>query len=192
MGALIACAMGGVLLGDLTIFTIGRRHGDWVFRSRFLAWLLPERRLARARRLFAEHGPKVIFFGRFVAGLRFVVFFTAGNLGVPALTFFSFDLLAALITVPVSVYAAHRFGGDIERAILFARHSQRVVLLVAAGAVAIALLVRHARARHADQGGGAVPEVAGDPSGRNDFSESGRFSAREDGAGTGGAGGAAG
>lgn len=179
---LTACAMAGVMLGDLTIFTVGRRHGDWVFKSRLLHWLLPERRLARARRLYAEHGPKVVFFGRFIAGLRFVVFFTAGNLGVPVPTFFSFDFLAALIAVPLSVYAAYHFGSDIERAVRFARRSEWLVIGTIAAAVLLAALVRQLRGRRSgppEEGGGAA---GGETGGGRPFSESGRFSAEEGGA----------
>jgi membrane protein DedA with SNARE-associated domain len=145
--ALAGCAMAGVLLGDLAIFSIGRRHGDWLFRSRVLRWLLPDERLARARRLFAEHGQKVVFFGRFIAGLRFVTFFTAGNLGVPTLTFLLFDALAALITVPVSVYLAYHFGDDIEHAFYVARRSQRMLVLAIVGVIAAVVLLRLALAR---------------------------------------------
>lgn len=147
--ALIGCALSGIMLGDLAIFTIGRRHGDWLFRSRLFRHLLPDERLARARRLYAEHGSKVVFFGRFIAGIRFVAFFTAGNLGVRTLTFLFYDFLAAMITVPISIYATYHFGSDIERAMAFAQQSHRVVIGAIALAVAVWLVAKYVRGRRA-------------------------------------------
>jgi membrane protein DedA with SNARE-associated domain len=144
---MIACAMTGLLCGDLMIFSIGRRHGDWVFRRRIFRWLLPAERLDRARRLFAEHGSKMAFFGRFIAGIRLVVFFTAGNLGVPVATFIVYDFLAAMLTIPISVYAGHYFGSDIADALKVAgRWRKRVIFSIIAVTVVL-LVIRALRAR---------------------------------------------
>jgi membrane protein DedA with SNARE-associated domain len=158
---LVACAMAGILLGDLTIFSIGRRHGDWLFRSRVLRRLLPDERLARARRLYAEHGTKVVFFGRFVAGVRFVAFFTAGNLGVPCGAFLFYDLLAALITVPISIYLPYHFGSDIERGLHALTRFRHWVFGALGAALLIVFAVRWVRGRRRARA--AAESLAGAP-----------------------------
>jgi len=159
---LMACALCGVMLGDLTIYSVGKRHGDWIFRFWILRRVFPERRLERARRLFAGHGAKVVFLGRFMAGVRLVVFFTAGMLGVRIGTFFLFDVLAALLTVPISIYAGYHFGSDIDDALAFAGRSHRIVIAIALTLVAAAVLAKYLIGRRH-----ALREVAaaGPPSG---------------------------
>lgn len=146
---MIACAYAGVLCGDLVIFQIGRRHGDWIFRLRLFRWLMPEDRLARARRLFAEHGSKVAFFGRFVTGIRLVVFFTAGNLGVPVGTFIFYDSLAILLTIPIGLIGGYHFADEIEEAFTLVGRSNKVLGLLVVGAATIWLVHRWATRRAA-------------------------------------------
>ena len=133
--------LAGIQCGDLVIFWIGRRHGDWVFRLRLFRWLRPEERLAKARKLFAEHGSKMSFFGRFIAGVRLVVFFTAGNLGVPVLTFIAYDFLAILLTIPLGLFGGYYFAEHIDQAFALAKKSHKFAIGGALALVALYFLV---------------------------------------------------
>jgi membrane protein DedA with SNARE-associated domain len=69
----------------------------------------------RAGAYFRKYGDKLIFFARFVAGLRAVVFFMAGSLKVRYTRFLLLDGLAALLSVPAWVmlgYGLGHFFGD--------------------------------------------------------------------------------
>ncbi|HVY60758.1 MAG TPA: DedA family protein [Planctomycetota bacterium] len=145
---MIAVVLAGVLCGDLVIFWIGRRHGDWVFRLRFFRWILPPERLDQGRRLFAENGSKAAFFGRFIAGVRLVVFFMAGNLGVPVATFILYDFLATLLTIPAGVIFGWWFKDEIDKAVRYARRSEWVVIGIVA-ALLVYVLVKRFRRRPA-------------------------------------------
>jgi membrane protein DedA with SNARE-associated domain len=160
-----ASALAGIQGGDLVIFWIGRRHGDWVFRSRLFRRILPEERLAQARKLFAEHGSKMSFFGRFIAGVRLVVFFTAGNLGVPVTTFIFYDFLAILITIPIGLFGGYWFADHIDEAFKLAARSHRIVfglIILGVGGWYVwkRLRARRAAAAAGAGGGGAPVEVA--------------------------------
>ncbi len=144
---MFVCVIAGILCGDLMIFRIGRKHGDWVFRLRLFRWMLPEERLRRARRLFAEHGSKVAFFGRFIAGIRLVIFFTAGNLGVPVTTFLFYDFLATLLTIPIGLFAGYYFADRIDQAFEYAKRLEGGVFLLIAAVVVFFLVERWIKRR---------------------------------------------
>ena len=126
-----------VLGGDAIAFFIGRFFG-----RRFLAWkpaqrIFSVRKQMRVRAYFRKYGSKVIFIGRFLPGLRFSIFVSAGTLCVRPAVFFVFDTLAALVSVPFLVYSAWHFGGRIDSVIAWARRSEYGMLALAAVAVVV-------------------------------------------------------
>jgi membrane protein DedA with SNARE-associated domain len=75
----IAVAAAGAIVGDnLGYWLIGRLGGRALFRR--WRWLnaYAERVLPRAERLMERHGGKTVFFGRFVAVLRYTAAWIAG------------------------------------------------------------------------------------------------------------------
>ena len=61
-----------------------------------------------------RHGHRAIFYARFLAGLRALVYLSAGSFGVPPSVFLFYDLLGALISVPIVVTLGYVFGEQIE------------------------------------------------------------------------------
>ena len=101
------------------------------------------------RAYFRKYGSKVIFIGRFLPGLRFSIFFSAGTLHVRPAVFLLYDTLAALLSVPFLVYLAWAFGEHIDHVIAWARRSEYGILvlaIVAAAFVLFKLRPRHRRA----------------------------------------------
>jgi membrane protein DedA with SNARE-associated domain len=111
---MIIVAMFGVLVADFTLFSLGRRFGPDIVKHRFVRRVIKPDRLAVAEGLFAKHGVKIIFIGRFLPGLRPVIFTAAGVLRVPRWTFLAVDGLAALISVPLLIMLSYTFGEEIE------------------------------------------------------------------------------
>ena len=107
-----------VLMGDSLIFLGGRRYGTRLLASRLLRPMFSEAKRARVEEFTTRHGAKSLFLARFLPGLRAVVFFSAGSLGVSYLKFLLLDGLAALVSVPVFVWLGHflwqRFGDDVD------------------------------------------------------------------------------
>jgi len=155
---LIVCAMAGILGGDSFIWWVGKRHGDWVFKSRLFRYLLPEERLAIARAKINQNGAKVAFFGRFIAGLRFVTFFTCGNMGIRYGTFLFMDFLAAMLTIPTSIWATWYFGQHIEQALQFVGVFQRVLWTAILGGLGAWILIIALRAWRAAPRAVSPPE----------------------------------
>jgi membrane protein DedA with SNARE-associated domain len=97
LDAVIAAAGMGAIAGDNIGYHLGRRLGrDWLLRkgSRFG---IRKRRLNQAEHFFQRHGPKAVFFGRFIGFARALVPFIAGTSGMPYRKFVLYDGLGAIL-----------------------------------------------------------------------------------------------
>jgi membrane protein DedA with SNARE-associated domain len=134
----------GILVGDSILFYFGRRYGPNLLLKPFVARLLHVDRMNKVRREFERHGTKSVFFGRFFAGIRGLVFFTAGTLGMRFRTFLLLDLLGALLSAPISVWLGCHFGAEIERLLSYVKQFDRALLLILAGFI-LYLVIRNWR-----------------------------------------------
>jgi membrane protein DedA with SNARE-associated domain len=96
IAGVIAAGAVGATVGNVIGFTAGRWGGSSAL-SRYGAYvkLTPER-LRVGRYLFMRHGGKVVFFGRFVTGLRTWAAFLAGANRMAAPRFLLFTVLGAV------------------------------------------------------------------------------------------------
>src|SRR5262252_739001 len=143
-----AVCLAAVLAGDTIAFFFGRRYGRRVLASKLARRYFTPKRQLRVRAYFRKFGSKVVLVGRFTPGLRFTIFFTAGTLHLRPTTFFVYDFLAAAISVPVLVYSAWFFGGQIDHVVSYARRTERglvAVFVVAAAVIAVRVWRRHKR-----------------------------------------------
>lgn len=107
---MFAVSLAGVIIGDSTMFWLGRLYGAKILRFRPLKKILTLKRLRMVREKFAQYGNWVLFFARFLPGLRAAIYVVAGITRKVSYTrFVILDLLAAIISVPVWVYLGH-FG----------------------------------------------------------------------------------
>ena len=70
----------GILAGDLTMYSIGRKWGHGIITHRFLHQIFSEKRLAWVRQFFCDHGSKTILIARFISGFRVAAFLAAGTM----------------------------------------------------------------------------------------------------------------
>lgn len=105
----------GVLAGDSIIFGLGWRYGESIVEHRFTRRLISPERLRWAESWFQKRGARLIFLGRFMPGARAVLFVTAGIFRISYLKFVLIDGFAALISVPLWIWAGWRFGREAER-----------------------------------------------------------------------------
>jgi membrane protein DedA with SNARE-associated domain len=166
---MIAVGMVGVLIGDIVLFSIGRKLGHDVIRRRFLRRMVNPGRLILAERLFAKHGVKIIFAGRFLPGLRPMIFMACGVLRVPFSTFILVNGFAACISVPTLILLGKFFGNNLtvlEKEVHEVTHL--IVVCAAVLAIVTAGFYLHHRQKkvlakaHLDKGIDTVlPEVPG-------------------------------
>jgi membrane protein DedA with SNARE-associated domain len=123
---------GAVLGGDTLAFLLGRFFGPRVLASRLFKNFFTPKKQIRVKAYFRKYGSKVMFVGRFLPGLRFTIYFSAGILKVRFPVFFVYDALAAILSVPLLVYGAFFFGDRIDQVISWARRSEYGILVVVA------------------------------------------------------------
>jgi membrane protein DedA with SNARE-associated domain len=139
----------GIIIGDTIIFFAGRRLGSKVGATEkgFFSRIITPQKRARVEGLFKRHGEKIIFFARFLPGVRSVSYFTAGSVGMKYSHFIFFDSVAALLSAPIFVFLGFKFGGELETLIHAIRRGQQRVLIVLSVVLVIGVLISRWRAR---------------------------------------------
>ena len=95
----------GVLLGDSTMYWLGRIYGTKILRFRPIRRFLTLDRLRMVRSKFEQYGNRVLFVARFLPGLRAPIYMVAGiTRRVSFIRFLLLDFFAAIISVPIWVY----------------------------------------------------------------------------------------
>jgi membrane protein DedA with SNARE-associated domain len=152
----LVVALLGVIVGDNSLYFIGRGVG-----SNLLAYFglkmseSPGRdsfsKMDRLHAFMHRHGHLAIFYARFFAGFRALVYLSAGSLGVPPSRFFLYDLAGAAISVPVVVTLGYVFGEQLEQVIRYIGGFQKVIWIVIA-LCGVIYLTRLAVLRLSDSG----------------------------------------
>ncbi|HEY8327620.1 MAG TPA: DedA family protein [Rhodanobacter sp.] len=139
--AMVALAMFGVLLGDSAIFLLGHHYGARILQWRFVARVLTPERYVKVQEKFDQYGNRMLFFARFLPGMRTTVYLTAGTTHrVSFLRFLLIDTLAALISVPFWVYLGF-FGADNHEWLVKWLHRGQSSLWVLVGILLLTVLV---------------------------------------------------
>ncbi len=127
----LAVSLLGVVTGDNSLFFMGRRFGTGLVRYLALAWPGRQHQIERIESFMQRHGARAIFYARFLAGLRALVYLSAGSFGVRPAVFLLYDLLGALISVPIVVTLGYIFGKQIELAVRYVGGFERLIVIVA-------------------------------------------------------------
>lgn len=105
---MLVVSMLGVLIGDSTMYWLGRIFGVKILRFRPLRRILKPKIMKLVREKFAKYGSRVLFVARFLPGLRAPIYMVSGiTRRVSYLKFVLMDFCAAIISVPIWVYLGH-------------------------------------------------------------------------------------
>lgn len=116
---LCVVASAAAIIGDNIGFTIGRHGGRRLFERPGPLHGHRLRMLERGEPFFARHGPKAVFLGRWVSGLRIASSWLAGMNRMSWPTFLFWNALGGVawaFSVGVAVYAA----GDVAEKVIVA------------------------------------------------------------------------
>ncbi len=116
IAGVILAALLGATVGSATGFGLGR-WGGWnlLMRYGYLLRLTPAR-LRLGRYVFAQHGGKVVFFGRFITGLRTWSAFLAGANRMPVGRFAAFAATSAVVWSAANGLGYFWFGDALSHA----------------------------------------------------------------------------
>jgi len=97
------------VLGDSLNYGIGRWLGPRVFRMP-QSWFFNPKHLRRANAFYERHGGKTIIIARFVPIVRTYAPFVAGVGAMDYRSFFSFNVVGAIVWVVLLAYGGYLFG----------------------------------------------------------------------------------
>jgi membrane protein DedA with SNARE-associated domain len=129
----LVVSLAGVVAGDNSLFLLGRRFGTGLVSYLQIWGPDSQRRIDWLKEFMRRHGHLAIFYARFLAGVRALVYVTAGSVGVDFSRFLLYDTLGALISVPIVVTLGCLFGPQIERVIAYVGGFQRIVWVIVIG-----------------------------------------------------------
>jgi membrane protein DedA with SNARE-associated domain len=131
-------ALVGVLIGDGTMFFMGRRLGPKVTRVPVLSRIITNKVYSEIQAKVLKYGDKILFVARFLPGLRAPIFVMAGvSHRISYLKFLVLDGMAALISVPTLVYLGYFFANDLDDIVNYVKHSEAAIVGVVLVGVAI-------------------------------------------------------
>jgi membrane protein DedA with SNARE-associated domain len=127
----------GVVAGDNSLFFLGRHFGTGLVR--YFGLERPGRKLQveRIQAFMQRHGHRAILYARFLAGLRALIYLSAGSFGVRPAVFLIYDLAGALISVPLVVTLGYLFGTQLEMVVKYLGGFERLIIVVAVLCVGI-------------------------------------------------------
>ena len=123
-------ALAGVLLGDSSVFMIGKKTGDSILNHRFLSQFIQPFHIKKAKAVIEKYHDRIFFLARFFPGFRSAIFYTGGALKTKFIKFFFYDSLAALISVPALVLGSYLGGEYIDQVLKIAKQVQTVLILI--------------------------------------------------------------
>lgn len=143
----IALAAGAAILGDNVGFFIGRRWGRRLLASDRGPFARHRRRLLEVGEPFFErHGPKAVFLGRWVSGLRITAAWLAGANRMSWPTFTFFNALGGIAWSASVGLAAYYAGNAAERAFRAVGVGGLVAVVVAGVVIYVVAKARRRRA----------------------------------------------
>ena len=142
LGACIAWAVVGAILGDSLGYEIGRHFGPRLRRT-WLGQRIGPQRWEQAHDFVRRNGGRSIFLGRFVGVLRALVPAIAGDARMPYGQFFVWNVAGALVTAPAVIAAGYMAGSSYH--IVERRLGQAAYAML--GIVIAFVVFRHLRQR---------------------------------------------
>jgi membrane-associated protein len=147
IGLVIPIAALAAIVGDNIGYAIGRKGGRWLLErpGRFQRQRVEALRTGES--FFDRHGPKAVFFGRFVLGLRVWASWLAGATHMPWRSFVLWNALGGIIWATtiglIAYFIGHSAGNAIQA---FGYYGLAAVVLAIVGA-----FLMHRRHRHEQQ-----------------------------------------
>lgn len=137
---IVVSALVSAVLGDTCLYGIGRLLGGDLRKRPWLGKIFPPEKIEFVKARFRKYQFRAIVAGRYVYGLRPVLFFTSGASRMPLWKFLAADSLAALANALVWVFLGDRFGARIGDVLHWAERSETILLVLAGSLIGYFIL----------------------------------------------------
>jgi undecaprenyl-diphosphatase len=135
-----AAAVVGAVVGDGLSYWLGHRYRA-VIRTTWPVRKHPAL-FERGEAYFAAHGGKSVFLGRFLGPLRAIVPVVAGMSNMPAVQFYTMNVLSAVGWAAAHLIPGALFGASLQLAGAVSARLVALIALIAVAAWTVALLIR--------------------------------------------------
>jgi membrane protein DedA with SNARE-associated domain len=125
-----ASALVAAVAGDVCLYAIGRWLGGDIEKRPWLSKIFKPGQVRRVKEKFRKYEFRAIVAGRYVYGLRPVLFFTSGATKMPVLRFLAADSIAAAANAVAWILIGKTFGGRIADVLHWAERSETLLLVV--------------------------------------------------------------
>ncbi len=149
----IAIAAAAAIVGDNIGYLIGRKGGRWLLERPGRFARQRQEVLAIGEPFFERHGPKAVFFGRFLLGLRVWASWLAGATRMHWRSFVIWNALGGISWATAIGLIAYFLGHSASNAV----ETFGIYGLVAVAIAIVSFLVMHRRRRRNEHDDGAHP-----------------------------------
>jgi membrane protein DedA with SNARE-associated domain len=137
---IVLSAVVAAVLGDTALFFIGRLIGGDLKQRPWLGKIFAPQKIEEVKERFRKYQFRAIIAGRYVYGLRPVLFFTSGASRMPLWKFLAADGIAASANALIWVFLGDKFGDRIGDVLHWAERSETILLIVAGALVGYFIL----------------------------------------------------
>jgi membrane protein DedA with SNARE-associated domain len=116
IGLVIPIAAAAAIVGDNIGYVIGRKGGRWILERPGRFYTQRQQVLLMGEPFFERHGPKAVFFGRFVLGLRVWASWLAGATEMPWRSFVLWNALGGIVWATAIGLIAYFLGQSADAA----------------------------------------------------------------------------
>jgi membrane protein DedA with SNARE-associated domain len=138
---MLPVCIGGVVLSDLILFSVGWWGGDRLLRHRWVAHLMPPQRRQRTEENFHRYGVSILVFGRLVPGIRAPLFLTAGSMRLPLPKFLLADGLGAVVGNSFFFFLGYWLGDSVKTLIEGVEERLKPILIIVTVGLVVAYLL---------------------------------------------------
>jgi membrane-associated protein len=162
IGLVIAIAAVAAIVGDNIGYLIGRKGGRWVLERPGAFERQRHEVLLVGEPFFEKHGPKAVFFGRFILGLRVWASWLAGATRMDWRSFAFWNALGGICWATaiglIAYFLGHSAGNAIQA---FGLYGLAAAILALIGVYTLHRRARRAREQaESGEGGAAGPDAA--------------------------------
>lgn len=158
IAVVIVVAAAGAIVGDNIGYLIGRKGGRWLLERPGAFHTQRQNVLVVGEPFFERHGPKAVFFGRFLLGLRVWASWLAGATRMHWRSFVIWNALGGIVWATAIGLLSYYLGHSASNAV----QAFGIYGLVAVALAVVSAFIAHRRHRRRQEQAGSPPPKAAD------------------------------